>query len=382
MSKTGQIAVTGIGLSCPAGDSPDACFEALSKGEPLFREVALFGGAAPTIFAGCAQGSPEERGIGRRLLKKLDRFTVLSLLAAQGALSDAAIPYGHGRDDRVGMVIGNVTGGWSFVEPMMYGLNTEGMSAINSYVATAWFPAAPQGEISILLGLGGYSKTVSADRISAGFALAQAIASLRAGRTEAMLAGGAEAPLCALVANAHLARGLPETGAGLLGEGACLLALESAESALARRRAPYAMVAGLGWGPTLDEADRACLSSAGVSPAEVDQVLLDAPGDPALVEQELNALQRVFGARDDLLVSAPKTMYGDTLGAALALDMASACLSLQKQVALPSARGFSPQGSWPFRFVLGSAEPRPLRHILAHGRDADGRGLSVLLARV
>jgi 3-oxoacyl-(acyl-carrier-protein) synthase len=266
---------------------------------------------------------------------------------------------------------------------MMYGLCTEGMKAINSYVATAWFPAAPQGEISILLRLAGYSKTVAADRISAGFALDQALRSLAAGRVELMLAGGAEAPLSALVLNAHIeARGPAGQNGTLLGEGAALLAIERRDRARTRRVSAYAEIVAAASGPTLADAMGKCMSRAGVPADAVDHVLLDAADHPGAAPDELAALHAIFGDRDGLRISAPKTMYGDLLGAGMALDVASGSLGLARQRVLPSAAGerrFS--GPHPYRHVVGAAEACRIRHVLVNGRDQDGRGFAVLLGR-
>lgn len=381
MIEPGRFVITGIGIASPAGRDPDTCFETLSRGQPLFRERKVFGERAPGVPVASVDDAGPDHGIPRRLAKKIDRFTLLALMAARGALADAKIEVRADIDERIGMVIGNATGGWSFVEPMMYGLFTEGMGAISSYVATAWFPAAPQGEISILLRLAGYSKTVSADRISAGFALEQALRSVGAGRAPFMLAGGAEAPLNALVLGAHLqGGGLAAEGAGRLGEGAALLVVECKESAAARSRAPYAQVLAAESGPTLGDAVRRCLFRSGVPGGEIDHVLLDAPGDPAAGAEELAMIQEVFLNRPDLRVSAPKTMYGDLLGAGMAADVASACLGLSRQVVLPSAAGTRlPGGPYPFRHVEGAAEPCRLRHVLVNGRDHEGRGFAVLL---
>lgn len=379
MIEPGRFVITGLGITSPAGCDPESHFGTLAAGAPLFRERRLFGDRAPGVPAAWVDGA--DHGVSRRLAKKIDRFCLLALAAARGALADAGIEPEAGIDERVGMIIGNATGGWSFVEPMMYGLCTEGMSAINAYVATAWFPAAPQGEISILLRLAGHSKTVSADRISAGFALLQAIRTVAAGRASFMLAGGAEAPLSALVQSAVIeARGLPGEDNPPLGEGAALLVVESSQSAVKRGRQAVAVIEAAESGPSLETAIRRCLSAAGVDPRDVDLVMLDAAPDPAGAVEEQAALRSVFGARADLRVSAPATMYGDLLGAGMALDLANACLCLSRQQALPSAAGARLAGGpSPFRHVAGAAEVCRLRRVLVNGRDIDGRGFAVLL---
>ena len=84
----------------------------------------------------------------------------------------------------------------------MYGLYKGDFSAINSYVATAWFPAAPQGEASILFGYHGYSKTISAGSISAAFAIEHSIHLLNKKKLRFVCCGGVETPNNPVVLNA------------------------------------------------------------------------------------------------------------------------------------------------------------------------------------
>ena len=159
-------------------------------------------------------------GLGSRDARKLDRFSLLALAAARQALSGLTAA----EIAECGIVSGTMLAGWSFTEPQLSLLHGPGLAAMSPYLATAWFPAAPQGEISIHLGLGGYAKTVTTDQCSGAAAIAMAAACVRSGRSPRLLAGGAEAPRTTLVAAAMHGCG---RAIGQLSDGAAYLLLEA-----------------------------------------------------------------------------------------------------------------------------------------------------------
>lgn len=381
MNNERNCVISGIGLATPAGCEIETAHAALAKGLPLFQQRRLLGEEGPIAEVSQVDDSLLDHGLTKRQARKIDRFSLLAIAAVRSALRDAGIEVNDQNRDSLGMIIGNATGGWSFVEPIMYGLYTEGTEAVNAYVATAWFPAAPQGEISILLRLGGYSKTVSADRASAGQALEQAMRVVQAGRQDMMLAGGSEAPLNGLVFNAYQRRAR-KTGGYRLGEGAAFLLVEDAEHARTRGSKVYGRLVSMGRGPSQVDAMREALELGRVGEKEVDCVILDARDEAEGLEEECRSLTRVFGAASDVWVSAPKSLYGDLIGAGMAVDAAVGCLSLNRQEVLPTAASMGRLlDAQHIRHVVGRPEPRPLRHVLVHGRDDYGQSLVMLLAR-
>ncbi len=126
-----------------------------------------------------------------RLRKKIDRFSQLALLAfgpVKGACAGAP-------PSRVGVFLGNDLAGWNYVyDQVVRMIRTRDPEAIDPYVATAWFPAAAQGELTIAHGLLGESKTFAAGCLSGGLALEYAARMVAAGRLAVAVAGGVEAP--------------------------------------------------------------------------------------------------------------------------------------------------------------------------------------------
>ncbi|MCA2693149.1 MAG: hypothetical protein IM473_14580 [Microcystis sp. M015S2] len=385
-----RYVISGLGLAIPAGVDLDTIWRTLAEGQPLFQPHEEFS----RILVASIGEEQLDHGLNQRQLKKLDRFTVLSAVATKAALEDSSFPLVKENQDSLGILLGNCTGGWSYVEPMMYPLYTEGMQAINPYVATAWFPAAPQGELSIYHGIGGYSKTLAGDRLSAGLALEQSLWLLESEVAGAFLVGGAESPLSSLVINAFLSEEelstrqqyqpfTDQADGHLLGEGAGIVLVENYERAQQREANLYAEVVGIGRAMSLETAIKRCLETANLSADRIDYVLLDGAGNLTADQEEYRCLGAVFGDNSRILLSAPKSLYGNLLGANMAVDIALACLSFQKQTVLPtySLTGIvlpPPCGC----HVVGKAISHPLEYILINGRDREGQSLAIVLKRL
>ncbi|WP_050419495.1 beta-ketoacyl synthase N-terminal-like domain-containing protein [Bradyrhizobium tropiciagri] len=171
----------------------------------------------------------EGTGLSRRDLKKIDRMAMLALFAARSAIEEAALS-----EDEIagcGILTGNAVAGWSFTEPQLRSLYQNGLSNISPYLASAWFPAASQGQIAIHMHLLGYAKTVTTDRCAGTQAIGMAYDAVRAGRATHLLAGAAEAPVTPFVEGAARHAGAPDIN---LIEGAAYLVLGES---MARRAA-------------------------------------------------------------------------------------------------------------------------------------------------
>lgn len=362
--------ITGLGVVNGAGTNLDDFWESLTTGADTARSHPLFGDDQPSQQVMLVDDEAIEHGYVRRATKRLDRFTLLASAAIRAALADADLAVGEGAQERIGILVGNCTGGWSYVEPQMYPLYAvAGPVAINPYVATAWFPTAPQGEVSIALELGGFSKTFCAENLSSAFALRQAAWSIETGQLDVAIVCGVEAPLTPLVYNACVRSGLVSPSASyqpysdggdgaLLGEGAAAIVLESpsyAEGRGARVRARHAgTTIGTDRGALLDDAD---------------YVAVEARGDATHDRAELDALKETGAA-----VGSVTGSCGAMLGAYHVTSVVAAALGLTHQ-AIPGGT----------RLVDGAAqtgvvaESASLQRALVLATDADGQAGATVL---
>jgi 3-oxoacyl-[acyl-carrier-protein] synthase II len=80
-----------------------------------------------------------------------------------------------------------------------------------------------------------------------------------------------------------------------------------------------------------------CLKDAGWSKKEVDYICLDAEATIMGDYLETQALKNVFGRElGNIALSAPKSMYGNLLGAQTALDLIVTLFSMNNNLVLPT----------------------------------------------
>ena len=140
-------------------------------------------------------------GLSPRDIKRLDRFALCAVAAARTALTPMALDEDGRRE--LGVIVGTMTAGWTFTEPQLRALYRSGLDEISPYLASAWFPAAAQGQITIHLGLGGHAKTLATDRCAGAQAIGYARQRMRSGQERYLLAGAAESPVTPFVLAAY-----------------------------------------------------------------------------------------------------------------------------------------------------------------------------------
>lgn len=145
----------------------------------------------------CRNNTDLTNYFGLRYEKKIDRSVQYALYATESLLKKTKLPNKY--CDKTGISLGNNYASWAYVENQMYGLYKGDSNAINPYVATAWFPAAAQGEISIRNKLYGHSKTFSLDQLSSAVALEYAMDLLITNKLNYVITGGYESLVSPLI---------------------------------------------------------------------------------------------------------------------------------------------------------------------------------------
>lgn len=420
---TARIVVTGMGVISPYGVGTGVLWSKLMSAETGLRVLTSF----DTSHVQCKVGGQlvdfrAEKYLSPRIVRKVDRFSTLGLISAQQALQDAGLlldglkPAWSQQDrggDRVGIMVGNNLGGWEFAERELRHLWQSGPREVSPYMATAWFPAAVQGNVSIQFGIKGIGRTFLNDRASGAFALIHAVDCLLRGRADIMLAGGSEAPFSPYAALCYQTSGLMSARAaggstdvyrpfdhahdGLVAaEGAAFFVLERAEDALSRGARIYAEIAG--WATTYDghdfiqpapdgqryaDAMTRAMEQAQVTASEIDCVFAAGSAVPYEDIAETRAIHLALGkAAPDVPVSTPKSAFGNLFGAAMPVDMAIALLSMQQQV-IPATLHFDqPAPGCDLDYVPRT--PRSVDHLdtcLLNARGIGGSNASVLLRR-
>ena len=364
-----RVAITGLGLVSPFGNSLADFFQRLLNGESAVRLLRLDDPprALAIPFVSCPSFAAETV-LGKALAGTMDRFAQLGTAAAFAAWDDAGLGRRPGAENRErwGVTWGTALGGTLAYEKGYRELWQKGRERISPLSVILGMNNAANAHISIQLALGGVSMSYTVACASSSIAIGEAFRRVRSGEAPIMLTGGSDVPQAYGVARAWealrvLASGDETTSAtacrpfsadrsGLvLGEGGAALVLEDWEHATARGARIHGEM--LGYGTTCDHAHlvrpevdgqmralRATLADAALNPDDVDYInahgTATVEGDPV----EVDAIRAIFGSgRKKPALSGTKSMHGHLLGAAGAMEAIVTILALREQALPPTA---------------------------------------------
>lgn len=391
-----KVAITGIGIVAPPGIGKERFWQNIKQAKSFISPITRFD---PSLYPSQIAGQIEDMDtsyLSFRLLKKIDKFSVMALLATDHALKDALIDLGKEDPYNIGVFLGNTLGGWLYAETELRDLYVEGREGVSPYLASAWFPAAPQGQISIYYGIKGYSKTVVADKASALMAIGYAAKVVGNQKLAIALAGGTEAPvtpyaLLCCSTEGSLSKGPyrpfdKERDGFVVGEGAGIIALEETESARKRGATIYGLITGYATscdgahriapdpsGKGLAKAIRMSLDMAGYQPGDIDYICADGVGTKWGDASETKAIKEVFGDyAPKIPVSAPKSMFGHLLGASGAVDVIITLLAMQEGLIPPTINYRTEDPECDLDYVPNRSRAKEINRALVLSRGRGG----------
>ncbi len=379
-----RVAVTGIGVVSPLGNSARAAFDSACAGRSGIHRLDIpFAARLIAPLAATVQFAGEEH-VDPVKLRMLDRFSQFALVAANQALTDSRSDLARADRTRIGVFVGTGMGGTHSMDDGYQTLYADGSDRIKPFTVLLGMHNAAAAWIGIEHDLRGPNLTYSTACSSSTVALGEAWQRIARGELDLALAGGAEAPLSngslkaweALHTLAAIDADDPSTSCKpfaknrsgmVLGEGAAMLVLEAWEHAAARGAPIHGEI--VGYGATNDAghitrpsvegqaaAMRAALRSAALEPSAVDAINAHGTGTQANDATETAAIRAVFGARAQRIpVSATKALHGHLLGATGALECALSLLAMQHAVALPTMHLQVPDPACDLDYVANAA---------------------------
>lgn len=348
MSDSERVVITGVGLTAPNGDTPEAFRRNLLAGESGITTIETrFMGR---VLAGVC-GFDELKHQGRKERRRGTRAGSISIYCAHEALGCAGVDHGALNRSRTGTYIGITEHGTVETENEIdvirnYDYDTKYWSHHHNPRTVANNPA---GEVTMNLGLGGPHYTIGAACAAGNAGLIQGVQMLRLGEVDLALAGGVSEAIhsfgifASFASQNALAWHEDPTKASrpfdiarngiVVSEGGCIYVLERLRDATKRGAPILGEVVGYGMNsdgtdPVLpnDKQVAACmniaLSRAGVEPGDIRIVSTHATATELGDQQEAKALRQVFSDCRDVYMNNTKSFIGHAMGAAGALELA------------------------------------------------------------
>ncbi|MFF3497873.1 beta-ketoacyl-ACP synthase II [Streptomyces sp. NPDC003247] len=412
MSPTNRtVVVTGIGATTPLGGDAASTWEGLIAGKSGVKPLEQDWAADQAVKIAAPVAVEPTEVIPRPQARKLDRSAQFALIAAQEAWKDAGFEGKAGEDssvdpDRLGAVIASGIGGVTTLLDQYDVLKEKGVRRVSPHTVPMLMPNSPSANVGLLVGARAGVHTPVSACASGAEAIGYAIEMIRTGRADIVVAGGTEAaihplPIAAFGNMMAMSKNNDDPqGASrpydtardgfVLGEGAGVIVLESAEHAAARGARVYAEAVGQGIsadshdivqpepeGRGIAHALQNLLERTDLDPAEIVHVNAHATSTPAGDVAELKALRKVFGDdTDHMAVSATKSMTGHLLGGAGGVESVAAILALYHRLAPPTinVENLDPEAEAAADIVRGEARKLPVEGRIAALNDSFGFG--------
>ncbi|MCH2113734.1 MAG: beta-ketoacyl-[acyl-carrier-protein] synthase family protein [Pirellulales bacterium] len=364
-----RVAITGLGVICPLGNSVDALWDALSAGRsgigrlsqlPPLEDRLVFGGEAREFSGHIDDFGPlskDRRKAIRKALKVMCRETMMAVAAAQHAIADAGYCDAPMDPETSGVVFGSdymLSSPEDFIDGMTKcGARSgkfdyprwgdDGLGEMNPLWMLKYLPNMPGSHIAIFNDLRGPNNSLTLREISGLMAIREAARTIERGHADRMIAGATGTRIHSFksihalqqeqLANpncppAEAARPFDSQRSGMVvGEGAGAVVLEDLEIALRNGATIYGEVVGTGSSTVADanlngqpaaalaNAARTALAESRVPLSELGHVNAHGLGTTASDQIEARSLNEVLGQHiKSIPVVAPKSYFGN-LGA-------------------------------------------------------------------
>ncbi|TGP55403.1 beta-ketoacyl-[acyl-carrier-protein] synthase II [bacterium M00.F.Ca.ET.230.01.1.1] len=417
-----RIVVTGMGAVTPLAANVETSWSRLLAGRSGIRRLAdevvgdlpsKIGGVVPTLEEDPEAGLDANAFVAPKDQRRIDRFILFALAAAEEALAQARWKPGSESDRvRTATIIASGVGGFPAITEAVRTVDQRGVRRLSPFTVPSFLVNLAAGHISIRYGFKGQiGAPVTA--CAAGIqAIGDAARIIRADEADIAVCGGTEACMNVVsLGGFAAARSLstsfnhrPDQASRpfdmsrdgfVMGEGAGILVIEELSHALARGATPLAEV--VGYGTTADahhvtsgpedgdgarRAMEIAIAQAGISLPEVRHLNAHATSTPVGDLGEIEAIKSVFGHDFRIAVSGTKSATGHLLGAAGGLGAIFTILALRDQVAPPTLNLSTPDPAGDgIDFVANKPRAMEMDYAIANGFGFGGVNASALFRR-
>ena len=408
-----RVVVTGMGVISPLGNTVDEMWERALNGESGIGELtAIDPSAYPCKVAGQVEDFEPNDWMERREARRMARFSQFAIAAGKQAIKDSCLNLDAIDRDRAGAVLGTGGGSLPHSDQAMRTILGRGGHRLDPLYMAKMLPNMATGNLTIQLGLLGYTNTVTTACAAATQAIGDAAEVIRRGDADVMLAGGTEAGIselglagfCAMRALTTSYNDRPGKSSRPFdrdrdgfapSEGAALLVLEELGHARARGAQPLAEL--IGYGVTADarflvappedgggaaRAIRVALDHAGVDPGEIDYISAHATATEVGDIAETRAIRSVFGKDADRIpVSAFKSQVGHLLGAAGGVETIAAIQTLRTSQIAPTINLEHPDPECDLDYVPLKPRSADVRTVAKNSFGFGGQNAVLILRR-
>jgi 3-oxoacyl-[acyl-carrier-protein] synthase II len=404
-----RVVVTGLGCVSPLGLTVEETWRLVLNGTSGVAPITRFDTTDfKTTIAAEVKGFDPDAALGRRLSRRMDRFTQFAVVATEQALQDSALVIDDSNRDRIGVIIGSGIGGIGTLIREQESYLEKGARRVSPHMVPMMLPDTAPGYIAITYGARGPNMTIVTACASSANAIGEATEMIRRGTADVIIAGGAESAIVPIALAGFNSMGAVSTrnedpqGASrpfdadrdgfVMGEGAAILILESYEHASARSAQIFGEV--VGYNATNDAYHisapaengagagicmRNVLANAELEPNAVDYINAHGTSTKLNDVSETAAIKSVFGDYAyKVPISSTKSMTGHLLGAAGALESIFCLLAIRDDALPPTINYQHPDPACDLDYVPNEARSTQIKIAMTNSFGFGGHNASLI----
>lgn len=393
-----RVVVTGVGIVSPLGCNINSVWNSLIHGESGIREIDIFDTSDLQVtIAGLVKDFNPDNYLEPKEQRKVDNFILYAIAAATDAYNDAKLDKSI---DNISVIIGSGIGGLQRIYDTSVGLYNDGpRRGVSPFFIPSVIGNMASGLVAMKLGLNGANYCITSACASSTHSIGETFHKIRDGYCNYALTGGAEDVICRLgIAGFSAAKALStsyndnpskasrpwdkDRDGFVMGQGACILALETYESAISRGVQIYGEIVGYGAScdayhmTSPDPSAKGAISSmiraledANITPENIDYINAHGTSTKLGDKMELDAIREVFCSKNikNLNISSTKSSTGHLLGAAGAIEAMFSLKSLQEQIVPPTINLDNiDEGFEEFNLTPNTAQKRSIEYVMSN----------------
>lgn len=407
-----RVVVTGLGILCPVGNSPDEAWQNAANGVSGAEHIPEFEerGLKVTFGAPVKNFDPEEF-LSRREVRRTDRVTQLGLYSSHQALKDSGLDVSQEDPYDIGVLMGTGIGGIQSLIDGIMNVVEKGFASVSPLLLPMMLPDSPSGKIAIDLGLRGPNMAIATACATGNNSIGEAYEMIRRGVAKVMLAGSNEAGMVELAVaslsnmTAISRRNDDPKGASrpfskdrdgfVVAEGSATLVLEELDHAKARGAHIYAELTGYGStcdayhitapmenGEGAQEAMRRALRSAGLQPQDISYINAHGTSTPYNDVSETRAIKAVFGDHAyNVSISSTKSVTGHLMGSAGSVEAVFSIKAITEQFIPPTINLQVPDPECDLNYTPNVGVPAVVNHVMSNSFGFGGHNAVLIFSK-
>lgn len=401
-----------MGVVSPLGCNLEDYWDGLVNGRSGVGYITKFDteGFATKIAAEVKDFDPEEF-IDPKEVRRMDPFCQYAVAASDMAIKDSSINFDECNRDRVGVIIGSGIGGMVIFENQVIQLEQKGPRRISPLFIPIMISDIAAGHVSMRYQLKGPNFATVSACATASHAIGCAVDSIRIGRADVMVTGGAESPITRMGVGGfnamkaistdndepqRVSRPFDKNRNGfVMGEGSGILVIESEEHAKARGARIYAEIKGVGFtadayhitapapgGEGAVRSMRMAIDEAGLTTEDIDYINAHGTSTELNDKNETEAIKALFGDRAyNIKISSTKSMIGHLLGASGGVETIATVITINRSRIHPTINYETPDPECDLDYVPNKAVDLDVDNALCNTFGFGGHNTTLLISK-